>query len=132
MSTSKRPFGVCFVSSFEITGSTVISKLDANAAGAYALDAIWQDLKDEKGLKEDCIAGRKLGYVGKTLIHPDQIDITHKIFHPNETEIKWAQKVYKTYLQSTKKGKGATTVEGKMIDEVHFKRAKALLDLVKK
>jgi len=106
--------------------------LDANAAGAYALDAIWQDLKDEKGLKEDCRAGRKLGYVGKTLIHPDQIDITHKIFHPNETEIKWAQKVYKTYLQSTKKGKGATTVEGKMIDEVHFKRAKALLDLVKK
>ncbi len=106
--------------------------LDAKAAGAYALDAIWQDLKDEKGLKEDCIAGRKLGYVGKTLIHPDQIDITHKIFHPNETEIKWAQKVYKTYLQSTKKGKGATTVDGKMIDEVHFKRAKALLDLVKK
>jgi len=106
--------------------------LDANAAGAYALDAIWQDLKDEKGLKEDCTAGRKLGYVGKTLIHPDQIDITHKIFHPNETEIKWAQKVYKTYLQSTKKGKGATTVDGKMIDEVHFKRAKVLLDLVKK
>ncbi len=106
--------------------------LDAKAAGAYALDAIWQDLKDEKGLKEDCTAGRKLGYVGKTLIHPDQIDITHKIFHPNETEIKWAQKVYKTYLQSTKKGKGATTVDGKMIDEVHFKRAKALLDLVKK
>ena len=89
-------------------------------------------MKDEKGLKEDCTAGRKLGYVGKTLIHPDQIGITHKIFHPNETEIKWAQKVYKTYLQSTKKGKGATTVEGKMIDEVHFKRAKALLDLVKK
>jgi len=106
--------------------------LDAKAAGAYALDAIWQDLKDKKGLKEDCRAGRKLGYVGKTLIHPDQIDITHKIFHPNETEIKWAQKVYKTYLQSTKKGKGATTVDGKMIDEVHFKRAKALLDLVKK
>ena len=105
--------------------------LDAKAAGVYALDAIWQDLKDEKGLVEDCKIGKSLGYVGKTLIHPDQISITHKIFHPNKTEIEWAKKVYKTYSKSTKKGKGATTVEGKMIDEVHYKRAKALLELVK-
>jgi len=106
--------------------------LNAKAAGAYAIDAIWQDLKDEKGLKEDCNIGKKLGFVGKTLIHPDQISVTHKIFHPNKTEIYWAQKVVKTYLKSTKKGKGATTIEGKMIDEVHYKRAKALLKLVKK
>ena len=105
--------------------------LDAKAAGVYALDAIWQDLKDEKGLVEDCKIGKSLGYVGKTLIHPDQISVTHKIFHPNKTEIEWAKKVYTTYSKSTKKGKGATTVEGKMIDEVHYKRAKALLELVK-
>ena len=102
--------------------------LDAKAAKVYALDAIWQDLKDEKGFKEDCSIGKNLGFVGKTIIHPDQISITHKIFHPNKTEIEWAQKVYNTYLKSTNKGKGATTVEGKMIDEVHYKRAKALLD----
>jgi len=105
--------------------------LDARAAGVFALDAIWQDLKDEKGLNEDCNIGKSLGYVGKTIIHPDQISITHQAFHPNKTEIEWAQKVCTTYEKSTKKGKGATTVDGKMIDEVHYKRARALLQLVK-
>ncbi len=103
--------------------------LDAKAVGVYALDAIWQDLKDEKGLIEDCKIGKSLGYVGKTIIHPDQIFITHKTFHPNKTELDWAEKVCNTYEKSTKKGKGATTVDGKMIDEVHYKQAKALIDL---
>jgi citrate lyase subunit beta / citryl-CoA lyase len=106
--------------------------LDAKAAGVIVLDAIWQDLNDQKGLKNDCNVGRSLGYVGKTLIHPDQINVTHKIFHPNKTEIQWAKTVCRTYLDSTKKGKGATKIEGKMIDELHYKRAKALLDLVGK
>ncbi len=57
--------------------------------------------------------------------------MVHKSFHPNKTEISWAEKVCKVYLESTKKGKGATTVNGKMIDEVHYKQAKALLDIVK-
>jgi len=61
--------------------------LVAKAAGIYAIDAIWQDLKDEKGLIEDCKIGKNLGYVGKSIIHPDQISITHKIFHPNKAEI---------------------------------------------
>jgi len=106
--------------------------LDAKAVGVYALDAIWQDLKDEKGLIEDCKIGKSLGYVGKTIIHPGQILITHKTFHPNKTELDWAEKVCNTYEKSTKKGKGATTVDGKMIDEVHYKQAKALIDLAKR
>ncbi len=105
--------------------------VDARAAGIYAIDAIWQDLKDKKGLREDCIIGKSLGYSGKCLIHPDQLSIAHYIFHPNKTEIQWAEKVCKTYLKSVKKGKGATVVDGKMIDEVHFKRAKSLLKLTK-
>lgn len=103
--------------------------IEAKAVGVYALDAIWQDLKDEKGLIEDCKIGKSLGYVGKTIIHPGQILIIHKTFHPNKTELEWAEKVCNTYEKSTKKGKGATTVDGKMIDEVHYKRAKALFDL---
>ena len=105
--------------------------VDAHAASVAAIDAIWQDLKDSKGLEKDCKIGKSLGYSGKSIIHPDQIPIVHKLFHPNKSEILWAQKVCKTYLESTKKGKGATTVDGKMIDEVHFKQAKALLELVK-
>ena len=103
--------------------------VDAKAAGVLAIDAIWQDLKDEKGLKNDCSIGKSLGYAGKSIIHPDQIKTTHKIFHPNKTEIEWAEKVCKIYLKSFKKGKGATVIDGKMIDEVHYKRAKALLEL---
>lgn len=104
--------------------------IDAKAAGIPALDAIWQDLKDKKGLRTDCKIGKSLGYSGKTLIHPDQILITHEIFFPTKPEIEWARKVYEGYLTSSMKGKGATTVEGKMIDEVHYKQAKAVLELI--
>ncbi len=106
--------------------------VDAHAAGIVAIDAIWQDLKDSKGFQKDCKTGRSLGYSGKSVIHPDQISVVHKSFYPNKTEILWAEKVCKVYSESTKKGKGATTVDGKMIDEVHFKQAQALLELVKK
>ena len=105
--------------------------VDAHAAGVAVIDAIWQDLKDSKGLEMDCKSGKSLGYTGKSIIHPDQIPVVHKLFHPNKSEITWAQKVCKIYLESAKKGKGATTVDGKMVDEVHFKQAKALLELVK-
>ena len=105
--------------------------LDAKAAGVYAIDAIWQDLQDQNGLKEDCAIGKSLGYAGKSIIHPDQIAMTHDAFAPNKAEIEWAKKVCDTYVASTKKGRGATVADGKMIDEVHYKRAKALLDLAK-
>ena len=101
----------------------------ATAAGVYAIDGIWQDIKDTSGLKKDCEVGKSLGYVGKSVIYPDQIRTVHKIFHPNKTEISWAKKVCNVYKKSTKKGKGAVVVDGKMIDEVHYKRAKALLEI---
>jgi len=103
----------------------------ARAAGVYAIDGIWQDIKDISGLKKDCDIGKSLGYVGKSVIYPDQIKTVHKIFHPNKTEIAWAKKVCNIYDKSSKKGKGATVVDGKMIDEVHYKRAKALLEISK-
>ena len=105
--------------------------VDAKAAGVASIDAIWQDLKDIKGLEKDCKAGKSLGFTGKSLIHPDQIATTHKIFYPTKPEIQWAEKVCKSYMKSVKKGKGATSIEGKMIDEVHFKQAEAILKIVK-
>ena len=101
----------------------------AAAAGVVAIDGIWQDLKDDSGFTKDCQVGRSLGYTGKSIIHPDQIQTVHKIFHPSKLEIVWAKKVCSVYEKSTKKGKGATVVDGKMIDEVHYKRAKALLEI---
>ena len=104
--------------------------VDAKAAGVAAIDGIWQDLKDLKGLENDCKIGKSLGYSGKSIIHPDHIAVTHKLYYPNKSEIEWAKRVYDVYLKTSKKGKGATTVDGKMIDEVHYKQAKAVLDLV--
>ena len=102
----------------------------AAAAGITAIDGIWQEIKDKKGLEQDCKLGKQLGYSGKSIIHPDQIQTTHKIFHPNSSEISWSKLVVKEYEKSTKKGKGAIVVDKKMIDEVHYKRAKALLEII--
>ncbi len=104
--------------------------IDARAAGKYALDAIWQDLNDEPGLEQDCTMARNLGYTGKTIIHPNQIQTTHRIFYPTSSEVEWAKKVIDAYVSAKKKKKGATKLEGKMIDEVHFKRAQTLLQSV--
>jgi len=101
----------------------------AAAAGVAAIDGIWQDLKDKSGFVKDCKVGKSLGYAGKSVIHPDQIKTVHKIFHPSKPEIAWAKKVCSVYEKSTKKGRGATVVDGKMIDEVHYKWAKAVLEI---
>ena len=101
----------------------------ATAAGVVAIDGIWQDLEDDDGFTKDCEVGRSLGYVGKSVIHPDQIETVHEIFHPSGPEIEWAKKVCEVYEATTKAGFGATVIEGKMIDEVHYKRAKALLEI---
>lgn len=106
--------------------------VDARAAGVAAIDAIWQDLTDQKGLEDDCKAGKGLGYAGKSVIHPDHIPVVHRLYHPNKGEILWAEKICNAYRQSLKEGRGATAIDGKMIDKVHFKQAKALLDLAQK
>ena len=103
--------------------------IDAKAAGVTAIDAIWQDLKDIQGFKQDCKIGKNLGYSGKSIIHPDQIDITHDIYRPTKPEIEWAYKVYTEYEKSIERKIGAITIDGKMIDEVHYKQAKAIIDL---
>ena len=106
--------------------------IDARAAGKYAIDAIWQDLDDVPGLKQDSLSAKNLGYAGKSIIHPNQVDIVHGVFYPTSAEIEWAKKVMSSYDLAKKSKKGATTVHGKMIDEVHYKRAAALLNSVKK
>ncbi len=104
--------------------------VDARAAGVYAIDSIWQKIDDTTGLIKDAATGMKLGYKGKSIIHPSQIEPVHKIFVPNKEEVEWAKKVVDALSDAMNKGKGAVRLEGKMIDAVHFKRAKALLDVV--
>jgi len=103
--------------------------VDARAAGVYAIDSIWQKIDDTNGLIKDATTGMKLGYKGKSIIHPSQIEPVHKIFVPNKEEVEWARKVVDTLSDAMNKGKGAVRLEGKMIDAVHYKRAKTLLDV---
>jgi len=104
--------------------------VDARAAGVYAIDAIWQKIDDIDGLIRDATMARHLGYSGKSIIHPSQIEPVHKVFRPSRNEIEWAKKVVQALGQAMNKGtgRGAVRLEGKMIDAVHYKQAKAILD----
>lgn len=104
--------------------------VDARAAGVYAIDSIWQKIDDVDGLVRDATVGMKLGYKGKSIIHPSQIEQVHKIFVPNKEEVEWARKVVDALGEAMSKGKGAVRLEGKMIDAVHYKRAKTLLEAI--
>ncbi|MFQ5969042.1 MAG: HpcH/HpaI aldolase/citrate lyase family protein [Nitrososphaerales archaeon] len=104
--------------------------LDARAAGVYAIDSIWQKIQDIDGLIRDATMGMRLGYKGKSIIHPSQIEPVHKIFLPNKEEVEWARKIVDALSDAMSKGVGAIRLEGKMVDRVHYKRAKALLDAV--
>ncbi|MEM2855918.1 MAG: CoA ester lyase [Candidatus Nitrosocaldaceae archaeon] len=104
--------------------------LDAKAANVYAIDSIWQKIDDREGLIRDAKFGMKLGYNGKSIIHPNQIDVVHDIFKPSKEEIEWAKRIVNALEEAKRAGKGAIRLEGKMIDEVHYKRAKALLSSI--
>lgn len=104
--------------------------VDARAAGVAAIDAIWQKVDDIEGLKKDAEIARRLGYSGKSLVHPSQIEPVHSIFKPGRNEIEWARKVVKALAEANEKGtgRGAVRLEGRMVDAVHYKQAKAILD----
>ena len=72
--------------------------VDARAAGVYAIDAIWQKIDDIDGLIRDATMARHLGYSGKSLIHPSQIEPMHKVFRPSKNEVEWAKKVSDKHL----------------------------------
>ena len=105
--------------------------VDAKAAGVAAIDAIWQNVDDTNGLTKDARVAKRLGYSGKSIIHPSQIDPVHKIFIPTKNEIEWAKKVIEALGETMERGsgRGAVKLEGKMIDAVHYKQAKAILNV---
>jgi citrate lyase subunit beta/citryl-CoA lyase len=108
--------------------------VDARAAGIDALDGIWQNVNDIDGLIKDAAIAKKLGYSGKTLIHPSHINPVHDIFRPTKKQIEWAKKVLAELQDTFEKGnvRGAKLLEGKMIDAVHYKQAKAVISAAEK
>jgi citrate lyase subunit beta / citryl-CoA lyase len=107
--------------------------VDAKAAGIEAMDGIWQEVNDLDGLIKDATNAKKLGYSGKTLIHPSHINPAHDIFRPTKKQIEWAKKVLAALQDSFEKGntRGAVLLDGKMIDAVHYKQAKVVINAAK-
>ena len=93
------------------------------AARAYRLDIIdgvYNDFRDEKGLREECERGRTLGMDGKTLIHPSQVAPCNEIFSPTEEEVEWSRKVIDAFGRPENEKKGVIVVEGRMVERLHF------------
>jgi citrate lyase subunit beta/citryl-CoA lyase len=103
--------------------------VDARAAGIDSIDSIWQDIHDQSGLTRDLEQGKKMGYNGKCIIHPSQIEHVHKVFSASNQDIEWAEKVVQALDGAKNSSAGAVKLEGKMIDAVHYKQAKRILDL---
>lgn len=93
------------------------------AARAYRLDIIdgvYNDFKDELGLREECERGRTLGMDGKTLIHPSQIAPCNEVFSPTEEEVEWSRKIIAAFRQPENAKKGVIVVEGRMVERLHL------------
>lgn len=104
--------------------------IDARAAGVGAIDAIWQKVDDLEGLVHDAETAKRLGYQGKCIIHPMQLEPVANVFLPSNNEIEWARKVVQALEETMERGKGigAVTVDGKMVDAAHYRQAKSILD----
>ena len=106
--------------------------VDARAAGVESIDGIWQKVDDIEGLTKDATVAKRLGYSGKSIIHPTHIDPVHMVFVPTKAQIIWATKVVEVLEGAIERGdgEGAVKLEGKMIDAVHYKQAKAILNSI--
>jgi citrate lyase subunit beta / citryl-CoA lyase len=96
----------------------------ARAYGIEVLDGVYNNFKDLDGFKRECLQGRRLGMDGKTLIHPDQLAGANEIFAPSPAELAWARKIIAAFEQPEHKGKGAITVDGRMVELLHVEIAR--------
>lgn len=99
----------------------------ARAHGVIALDGVYNAFKDDEGLAEECEQGRDMGYDGKTLIHPAQIDITNRIFAPTEAEIDLARRQIAAFDEAIAMGQAVAVVDGRIVENLHIVTARATL-----
>ena len=99
----------------------------AAAFGLQAIDMVFVDYGDTEGLRREAQAGARLGYVGKQLIHPNQIQPVHEAFTPDEAAIAQAQRIVEAHHQHQASGQGAFALDGKMVDMPVVKAAEQVL-----
>lgn len=100
-------------------------------AAAYGVDAIDQvafDLKDVDGFRAEALESKALGYVGKQVVHPQQVALANALFSPDPQELAWAREVVEAYESAARTGKGALRVRDRLVDAVHYRWAQKVLE----
>ncbi|MCH8974923.1 MAG: CoA ester lyase [Chloroflexi bacterium] len=101
----------------------------ARAAHIQPVDGVWPDLGDEDGLRLDIAKARRLGFGGKALFHPSQIDAINAAFAPTPAEIDYAERVTDAFDEAFARGEGSIAFEGRLVDRPIAERARATLRL---
>lgn len=99
----------------------------ARAYGLYVMDGVHVDLDDEQGYEAACRQGRALGFDGKTLIHPKQVDVANAVYAPSPDELARAKRLVTAHQEAAAKGLGVTTLDGKLVEVLHVAEAKRLI-----
>jgi citrate lyase subunit beta/citryl-CoA lyase len=98
--------------------------LAAHAHGIDILDGVYNNLSDAKGFEEECIQARDMGFDGKTLIHPNQIEPCNAVFSPGADEVAHARKLIAAFDLPENRDKGVVQVEGRMVERMHAEMAR--------
>ena len=101
----------------------------AKANGLRAIDCPYGDFNDDDGFKILAKSSYSLGFDGKMLIHPKQVELANKLFSPTKKQVKDAKEMLKAIKKSSKKGIGAIAFNGKLLDIVTIKQAKNIVEL---
>jgi citrate lyase subunit beta / citryl-CoA lyase len=105
--------------------------LAARIAGIDALDTPYFDIKDPVGLERHSLQAKAMGYDGKALIHPGQVEVVNRIFTPSEEELLQARRVIEVFEKAREEGKGAAQLDGKLVENVHVAMAERLLKIAR-
>jgi citrate lyase subunit beta/citryl-CoA lyase len=111
----------------ELAPARTAVSLAAHAAGVEAIDGIFADFRDDAGLAADTAEARRLGYTGKTVIHPAQIAPVHRVLAPAADEIAKARRIVDAFEQAEAAGSGIVVVDGAMVDRPVAVRAQRVL-----
>lgn len=99
----------------------------ARAAHVSAFDVVYGDVDDDEGFLREVAIARQLGFDGKSLIHPKQVELLHRAYAPTETEVEHAQRVLSAAEEGVRKGLGAISLDGRMIDPPVIREAEEVL-----
>ena len=101
--------------------------LAARATGKVILDGVYNDIKDADGFLAECRQGQQMGFDGKTLIHPSQLEPCNEVFAPSSDEVAAAEEIIAAFEEAEREGRGVVTVNGRMIENLHVDQARRTL-----